>query len=187
MTLDLSTYFSSLVSQIGFEKSTFDNLLNFALMISLGVAGLSLTLLVVTDAPKLVMIIAGLGLSLVLSLFFRAVRSYRNYYSYMRLKNLFVESEVLPSIRCADVQQAVENVDLRRSREGDRIAGLSPRELCWRVLWHTEFLLLLAGLLTLDVMAFVNSGAITTVLSGYVILAHVAALAFVVRGIRPEV
>jgi hypothetical protein len=184
MAIDQSEYLSTLIQQIGYEKSAFDKMLNLSLTISLGAVGLSLKFILDTKYET-ALVISGLTLAIVLALFFRAIRAYRNYYSYMRLKNKLVESEILPNLS-QEIKEMVETIDLRRSWEGNRIKDFTHFKLCFHVLLHTEFILLFIGLFFLELFSFYKSGMIVTVWSGYVVLAQIGVIALVIRGIFPK-
>ncbi|MHC4253809.1 MAG: hypothetical protein ACYS9X_32240, partial [Planctomycetota bacterium] len=177
-------YLSSLARQIGQEKRSFEGMLKLSLTVALGAAGLALGF-VGSKEFDLAFIVSGLAVAFVFSLFFRATRAYNNYYLYLLLKNRLVEKEVLPSFGDDKVAELIKSVDLRRSWEGDRILGYSRFRLCWHVLLHTEYALLICGLLFLEVYSLVNSEVLLSVWSGYVVLIQLAVLIFVVRAVSP--
>jgi len=192
MPVDMNAYFSSLVRQIGFEKTSFDVSRNLALTLSLGVAGLTVVFSPTTCSDWLdeaSLILCGLASWVVLALFFRAVRAYHNYYVYMLLKNTLVKKDVLSQLNNLtdeDIISLVNAVDLRRSLEGDRIKTFSNWKLCGHVLVRTEFLFILLGLLGLETFVFIRSGWVFSALSGYIIIFQLFGMFVVYCGLGPK-
>jgi hypothetical protein len=155
MPLTEDGYLRSITSQVGFEKQSFDHNLNLSLVMVIAVVGWFAKLHSEpseTDWPQTFVVCAA-AIPVLSSLFLRAARAYRNYYRYLYLCATMVRSAPLSEM--LEVSQVMEKVDLQRGDLGGTMLNWSLMRAARHVLVHTEFVLLLGGVVVLGAVSAV--------------------------------
>lgn len=153
-------YFNSLISQIGFEKQSFDNCLNFSLVIGIAAGGAWATFSFgEKNDPAVAFTIACCALVIIFALFLRSVRAHRNYHRYMWLKGEIVKVSDLyykkdDKTLNNKVWEWVKEIDVIRGKEGEIIRDWTmPKMIRYSLFRNREYLILILGFMLLEIVS----------------------------------